>query len=54
MRNLVSHRSMSVKMCIRLVEILDLHVTITRNVCQFLLYAVIGKKLDIISQIVRW
>ena len=38
MRNLVCHRSMSDKTCLRLVEILGLPVTITGNFCQILLY----------------
>ena len=38
MRNLVCRRSMIGKTCLRLVGILGLPVTMTRNFCQILLY----------------
>jgi len=38
MRNLIGHSTMSGKISLRLVEILDLPVTMTGNFCQILLY----------------
>ena len=58
MRNLVCHRSISGKTCLRLAEILGLFVTMTGNFCQFLPYiqccdrlklAMTGQNLEIIS-----
>jgi len=63
MRNLVCHRSMSGKTCLRLVEMLCLSVTMTGSVCQMLLYiqwcdrlklVTTGYYLESISKIVLW